>query len=120
MDDDNQEAREFLKRVCKKNQTLATLADAGRDELVIVAVRSKVKTDDPDKPAYKRVLVLDKNESLNGVLTQDSRHKFGQLRLEDPCLRFNPPIIDEYWPDRHPADEDPELAERYDPPHFPH
>lgn len=111
---ENIEARDFLKRVCKENQTLTTLAEAGRDELVIVAVESKVN---PDKPAHKRVIVLDKNESLNGVLLQDNRRQFSEFQLDDPCLRFNPPIIDEFWPDC-PEDEDPELAERHDPPHY--
>jgi len=111
----NTEVREFLERVRKENQTLATLADAEEDELVIVAVNSSV---DPDKPASLRVKILGKNETCNSVLTQNSQFKYGEFELNDSCLRFNPPIIDMFWPDRHPEDEDPELAERYDPPHF--
>lgn len=101
--DDFIEAREYLKRVCKEDQTLATLADAGRDELVIVAVQSKVT---PDKPASLRVLVADKNETLGGVLLQDHRHGFSDFPIGFPCLRFNPPIIDENWPERREIPED--------------
>lgn len=117
MEDNNQPAREFLERVREEHQALATLADAELDELVIVAVESKVT---PDKPAYARVRVMARNETLGGVLLKNSRHKFSNFPSDSPCLRFNPPIIDEYWPERNPEYDDPELAERFDPPHFPY
>lgn len=113
--DEYKEAREFLERVREERQTLAILAETERDELVIVAVESKVM---PDKPAYARVRVMARNETLGGVLLKNGRHKFSSFPGDSPCLRFNPAIINEYWPDRNPEDEDPELIERHDPPRY--
>jgi hypothetical protein len=101
--DDYTEAREYLERVRKDNQALTTLAEAERDELVIVAVQSKVT---PDRPASLRVLVVDKNETLGGALLMDNRHQFSDFPIGFPCLRFDPAIIYENWPERHEIPED--------------
>jgi hypothetical protein len=103
--EDYSEAREFLESHLEAGKTLATLIQAERDEIVITAVSSE--GDEPRRPLTKRVLVADKNETLKGVLLKGLDGKFSDFPADFPCLRFDPPFIDQDWPDRpEPIDDD--------------
>jgi len=93
--EDYSEAYEFLKSKAAKGQVLATLIQAERDEIVITAVASEGES----RAFTRRVKIMDKNETLNGVLLKDQGGRFSDFPADFPCLRLDPPHIDENWPE---------------------
>ncbi|MBU0649204.1 hypothetical protein KJ969_03875 [Patescibacteria group bacterium] len=101
--EDYSKVREFLRPKLEPDRVPAALIQAECDEIVITVVTSKCA---PDRPFATRVKIMDKNETLNGVLLMGADHKFSDFPADYPCLRFDPPHFDEFWPDRPEDDLD--------------